>query len=89
MKCTLCVSVYIREASTEEAREHSAWIRGQVDAGRVIAVGRRDDLQGGVVVLNGDDAASLIKQDPFVAAGVADYTVTVFTGAGEALTSLG
>ncbi|TXS44907.1 YciI family protein [Streptomyces sp. t39] len=61
--------------------EHIAWLDGMYAQGVVIASGRKNPRDGGVLLAVGDDRAHverLAAADPFVTAGVAAYRVTEF-----------
>ncbi len=62
-------------------RDHVAWLNAQYDAGRFVMSGRKVPREGGVILAVGDDRAeieAIVKQDPFVARGFADYRLIQF-----------
>ncbi|MCX5144355.1 MULTISPECIES: YciI family protein [unclassified Streptomyces] len=62
-------------------KDHVAWLDGQYAAGVIIASGRKNPREGGVILAVGDDRAAitrLTESDPFVVAGVCAYRVTEF-----------
>lgn len=69
-------------APLEEVDRHRAahleWIAGHIEAGRVLAAGRRTPPTGGVILLADMEpakAAALFDDDPYVLAGVATYDI--------------
>jgi uncharacterized protein len=63
---------------------HVAWLKKEVEAGRVILAGRQEDQSGGVLI-TGDmttaEAEDIIARDPYELAGVVRYERTGFNGA--------
>ncbi|MFK7791601.1 MAG: YciI family protein [Devosiaceae bacterium] len=60
---------------------HMAFIDAQYDAGIFLASGPKVPRVGGVILAKGDDLEvmkDLMKQDPFMIEGVADYSYTAF-----------
>lgn len=79
----VAVSRYTRPIEDVDAARpaHLAWLQGHYDAGRMLASGRQVTPVGGVLVLRAPDpeaAEALIAEDPYVAAGVAEYAITGF-----------
>ncbi|MCW5254185.1 MULTISPECIES: YciI family protein [unclassified Streptomyces] len=61
--------------------EHVAWLDGLYDQGLVLASGRKEPRDGGVLVVVAPDRArieEIVAGDPFVTAGVCAYRVTEF-----------
>lgn len=62
-------------------RDHMAWLNAQYDAGRFVMSGRKVPRDGGVILAVGDDrdaVEAIVRQDPFVARGLADYRLIQF-----------
>ncbi|MEU6658053.1 YciI family protein [Streptomyces sp. NPDC046821] len=60
---------------------HVAWLDAQYEAGVVIASGRKNPRDGGILLAVGDDRTEIEKitaTDPFVTGGVCEYRVTEF-----------
>jgi len=60
---------------------HVAWLRRHYAAGTFIASGRKVPRDGGVIVATASDRAALeaiVREDPFVAGGLADVRVIEF-----------
>jgi uncharacterized protein YciI len=68
----------------DEARPaHLAWIRDEVDAGRLILTGRLESQQGGVLItadITSEAAEDLIAADPYELAGLVHYERVSFSG---------
>ena len=63
---------------------HLAWLKDQVDAGRLLLAGRQEDGSGGLLVtgdMDADTVQRLIADDPYTKAGIATYERTSFNGA--------
>ncbi|GAA1907771.1 YciI family protein [Streptantibioticus ferralitis] len=61
--------------------DHVAWLEKQYDTGAVIASGRKEPRNGGILIVVAPDRAAveaLIATDPFSIEGVAEYRVTEF-----------
>ncbi|MCQ4044209.1 YciI family protein [Streptantibioticus rubrisoli] len=61
--------------------DHVAWLDKQYADGVVIASGRKQPRDGGVLIAVAPDRATveaLVATDPFAIAGVADYRITEF-----------
>jgi uncharacterized protein YciI len=61
--------------------DHVAWLKGGYASGNLLASGRKEPRDGGVLVLNAPDRAAveaLVAKDPFHVAGVAEYRITQF-----------
>jgi uncharacterized protein len=69
----------------EETRPaHVAWLKREVEAGRLILAGRQEDQKGGVLItgdLSADEARDVIASDPFQQAGLVRYERLGFNGA--------
>ncbi|WP_338674061.1 YciI family protein [Streptomyces sp. SCSIO 30461] len=60
---------------------HVEWLEALYRDGVVIASGRKNPRDGGVLLAVGDDRArveELLKTDPFISGGVGGYRVTEF-----------
>ena len=63
---------------------HLEWLRGEVDAGRILLAGRKPDQSGAVLVtadIESEDAQRIVDSDPYQQAGVVDYELLGFNGA--------
>lgn len=61
--------------------DHIAFLEKYYAAGKFIASGRKVPLNGGVILINSankTEVDSIIKEDPFHIANIADYEVTEF-----------
>ncbi|GHE52476.1 hypothetical protein GCM10018785_22600 [Streptomyces longispororuber] len=61
--------------------EHVAWLDAQYAAGVVLASGRKNPRDGGVILAVGDSRErieELAAGDPFVVGGVCEYRITEF-----------
>jgi uncharacterized protein YciI len=70
--------------------DHVAWLDAQYAAGVLLASGRKEPRDGGVLLAVAPDRAALqaaLATDPFAIAGLAEYRVTEFlaTKTAEAL----
>jgi uncharacterized protein YciI len=62
---------------------HLAWLKNEVDAGRLILTGRLESLLGGVLItgdVSTEAAEELIAGDPYTLAGLVHYERVGFTG---------
>ncbi|MGH4028619.1 YciI family protein [Actinomycetota bacterium Odt1-20B] len=60
---------------------HVAWLDELYANGTVLASGRKNPRDGGIILAVGDDRAAIEKiaaGDPFVTAGVCEYRITEF-----------
>ena len=60
---------------------HVAWLQTQYDAGTFLVSGRKIPRDGGIIIATGRDRAQLeaiVREDPFVANGLADYRLIEF-----------
>jgi uncharacterized protein YciI len=60
---------------------HRAWITRHQEAGRILMTARQVPLTGGLILAHGDsieEMNAMISEDPFHAAGVAEYEVLEF-----------
>ncbi|MFD7612639.1 YciI family protein [Streptomyces sp. NPDC059828] len=60
---------------------HVEWLDALYQDGVVIASGRKNPRDGGVLLAVGDDRArveELIRADPFISGGVGEYRITEF-----------
>lgn len=60
---------------------HMAFFQRNYDSGRFLASGGKVPRTGGVIIARGQarqDIETLIRDDPFHLAGIADYTITEF-----------
>lgn len=63
---------------------HLEWLKGEVEAGRILLAGRREDESGAVLItgdLSAQEAQDIVDRDPYTAAGVARYERVSFNGA--------
>ncbi len=79
-------STYLQPADVvnQTRPAHLEWLKSEVAAGRVLLAGRLEDETGAIIVVNdtsAEDVQSLIANDPYTAAGVANYEVVSFNGA--------
>ncbi len=62
-------------------KPHMAFLRKHYSAGTLVASGRKVPRDGGILLAVGDDRAAIeaiVRQDPFVARGLADYRIIEF-----------
>jgi uncharacterized protein YciI len=62
-------------------KPHMTFLRQQYSAGRFLLSGRKVPRDGGIILALGesrDEIESIVKEDPFVARGLADYRVIEF-----------
>lgn len=60
---------------------HMAFLRSHYDAGTFVMSGRKVPRDGGIILACGtdrDQIEQIIRQDPFVAQGLADYRIIQF-----------
>ena len=63
---------------------HLEWLKGEVEAGRILLAGRLEDGSGAVLVtgdLSEEDVSDLVDRDPYTPAGAARYEWVSFNGA--------
>ncbi|WP_102145126.1 YciI family protein [Mycobacterium hubeiense] len=63
---------------------HLDWLKGEVDAGRILLAGRVEDQSGAELIsgdMSADDADALIEADPYQQAGLVRYERVSFNGA--------
>lgn len=63
---------------------HVAWLRQEVEDGRLILAGRQEDQSGGVLItgdISADEADQIMASDPYQQAGVVRYERIGFNGA--------
>jgi uncharacterized protein YciI len=75
--------IYKAELSEIDAamRAHMAYVKKHYAEGRFVASGRKVPRTGGIILSLGESASeveALVKDDPFVARGLADYRVIEF-----------
>ena len=75
--------IYKAELSEIDAnmRSHMAFLKQQYAAGRFLVSGRKVPRDGGVILAIGESREQiegLIREDPFVARGLADYRIIEF-----------
>ena len=71
-------------------KAHHRWVEQLYRAGAILVSGRREPPSGGVVVATAESEEAmlaLLESDPFVAGGVARYTVYAFSPAAGPLRS--
>lgn len=62
-------------------KEHVAFLRKHYDAGTFIVSGRKIPRDGGIILAVGGDRAeieAIVREDPFVSRGLAEYRVIEF-----------
>jgi len=62
-------------------KRHVAWLNKYYTAGDFIASGRKVPRDGGIILAVGDDrerVEAIVREDPFVAGGLADYRLIQF-----------
>ena|SRR5688500_2646363 len=75
--------IYKAELSEIDAamRAHMAYLKKEYAAGRFLMSGRKVPRTGGIILALGESreqVEALVKQDPFVARGLADFRVIEF-----------
>jgi uncharacterized protein YciI len=75
--------IYKVELSQIDAnmRAHMAFLKREYAAGRFLASGRKVPRDGGVILALGESREqieSIVRQDPFVERGLADYRIIEF-----------
>jgi len=61
--------------------DHKAWIGRHQEAGRILMTARQVPLTGGLILAEGDSVEQMremIAEDPFHAAGAAEYEILEF-----------
>ncbi|WP_299556431.1 YciI family protein [uncultured Mycolicibacterium sp.] len=79
------ISTYLKplEAIDEARPAHLEWLRGEVEAGRILLAGRQESQTGGVLItgdISAEEADALVARDPFTKAGLARYERVSFAG---------
>jgi uncharacterized protein YciI len=62
-------------------KAHVAFLNRQYEAGRFVVSGRKIPRDGGIILAIGDtkdEIEALVREDPFVAQGLADFRVIEF-----------
>jgi uncharacterized protein YciI len=62
-------------------KSHVAWLKRHYAAGVFVVSGRKVPRDGGIILAAGHDRASIeaiVREDPFVANGLADYRLVEF-----------
>jgi uncharacterized protein YciI len=62
-------------------KAHVAWLNRHYDGGAFLLSGRKVPRDGGIIIAMGDDRArveAIVREDPFVAGGLADYRLIEF-----------
>ena len=75
--------IYKAELSVIDAnmRAHMAWLNKQYAAGRFLLSGRQVPRTGGIILALGESREQIeavVREDPFVARGLADFRVIEF-----------
>lgn len=75
--------IYKAELSEIDAamRAHMAYLKKEYAAGRFLMSGRKVPRTGGIILALGESreqVETLVKQDPFVARGLADFRIIEF-----------
>ncbi|MET9296083.1 YciI family protein [Streptomyces sp. NPDC003077] len=61
--------------------DHVEWLRRQYAAGNILASGRKNPRDGGIIIATFEDRAAAercVAEDPFTLAGVCEYRITEF-----------
>lgn len=64
-----------------EMKAHVAFLRKHYAAGRFLVSGRKIPRDGGVIIATGgerEELEAIVREDPFVARGLADYRIIEF-----------
>jgi uncharacterized protein len=64
--------------------QHLAWLRREIENGRLLLAGRQEDQRGAVLItadLGADEAEHVIASDPYQQAGLVRYERIGFNGA--------
>jgi uncharacterized protein YciI len=70
-----------------QMKAHVAWLDKHYAAGTFVLSGRKVPRDGGIILANGHDRAAievLVREDPFVANGLADYRLVEFNASQRA-----
>jgi uncharacterized protein YciI len=62
-------------------KAHVAWLKAHYAAGTFVMSGRKIPRDGGIILAVGHDRAkieAIVREDPFVARGLADYRLVEF-----------
>jgi len=62
-------------------KPHVAWLKQHYAAKTFVMSGRKEPRDGGIILAAGDDRAAIeaiVKSDPFVSRGLADYRIVQF-----------
>ena len=75
--------VYVADLPRIDAAmtEHMAFLRTHYDAGTFVMSGRKVPRDGGIIIATGTDRGvieSIVRQDPFVAKGLATFEIVQF-----------
>lgn len=68
-------------------KAHVAWLNKHYAAGTFVVSGRKVPRDGGIIVATGHDRAAIeaiVREDPFVARGLADYRLVEFNASQRA-----
>lgn len=68
-------------------KAHVAFLNAQYAAGTFVMSGRKIPRDGGIILATGDDKAAIeaiVRADPFVARGLADYRIIQFNASQRA-----
>ena len=68
-------------------KAHVAWLRTHYEAGTFVVSGRKVPRDGGIILAVGHDRPAIeavVKADPFVARGLADYRLVEFNASQRA-----
>ncbi|BBY79345.1 GTP cyclohydrolase [Mycolicibacterium pulveris] len=63
---------------------HLEWLKGEVEAGRILLAGRREDESGAVLItgdISAQEAQDIVDRDPYTSAGAARYERVAFNSA--------
>lgn len=75
--------IYTADLKKIDARmkAHVVFLKKHYDAGTFVMSGRKVPRDGGIIIATGDnrdEIEAIIKEDPFVEQGLADYRITQF-----------
>lgn len=75
--------VYVADLAQIDARmkAHMQFLKKHYDAGTFVVSGRKVPRDGGIIIATGDDREAIeaiVKADPFVVHGLAEYRITQF-----------
>ena len=75
------------DAIDAQMKPHMAYLRTHYDAGTFVMSGRKVPRDGGIILATGDDRDAIeriVREDPFVANGFAEYRIIQFRASQKA-----